>query len=182
MPQAFHSDQDVIEAKDEEIKRWREYDAFEEVEENDQYVISMRWIVTEKDNGKVKARLIVRGFEEEVVPQSDSPTASKESTKLFLAICANENFQVKSLDVTSAFLQGRPLERDVFVNPPSEVKRDGYIWKLKKTCYGLYDASRSWYFAVKEEVEKIGMKALSGDSSFFYLVRNEKLLGIPTYF
>ena len=131
-------------------------------------------MVTEKDDTSVKARLVVRGFEEKDVPQSDSPTAHKESCKLFLAICANERFQLKSLDVTSAFLQGQPLEREVFVSPPAEARKEGVVWKLKKTCYGLYDASRNWYFAVKEEIKKLGIKTLSGDSSFFCLSKEEK--------
>ena len=160
-----------MEAKESELKKWRHYDAYEETLEDNQDALSMRWVITEKDDGNVKARLVVRGFEEKNVPQSDSPTASKESCKLFLAICANESFKLKTLDVTSAFLQGKPLSRDVSVQPPPECSTNGKLWKLKKTCYGLYDASRSWYFAVKEQIEKLGMKTLSGDASFFYLIK-----------
>ena len=35
------------------------------------------------------------------------------SFRVFLALAANENFEVKSLDVTSASLQEFPLKRDV---------------------------------------------------------------------
>ena len=89
---------------------------------DDQQIISTRWVVTEKDDGKVKSRLVVRGFEEENVPQSNSPTASKESCKQYLALSANEGFQIKSLDGTSAFLQGKALERDVCVMPPEKAR------------------------------------------------------------
>ena len=178
IPRKYHDHPDVIESKKVELQRWKDYDAFEEVDIDGQHVISTRWVVVEKDGGKVKSRLVVRGFEEREVPQSDSPTASKDSCKLFLSICANENFRIMSLDVTSAFLQGRPLGRDVFVQSPQEARKPGVIWKLKKTCYGLYDASRSWYFAVKEQICKLGMKTLSGDSSFFYLQKDGKLIGI----
>ena len=84
-------------------------------------------------------------------PRSDSLTAAKDSMKVFLTITANERFEMKSLDVTSAFLQGSPLERNIFVAPPEERNKDGIIWKLKKSCYGLYDASRKWFLAVKEQ-------------------------------
>ena len=178
IPKKYHNHEDIIAAKKVELVRWEQYDAYESLELKDQHIISTRWVITEKDNGKIKARLVVRGFEEMITPQSDSPTASKESGKLFLAICANENFTIKSLDVTSAFLQGRLLDREVYVMPPEEVDENGKVWKLKKTVYGLYDASRSWYFAVKEEVLKLGMKTLSGDLAFFYLVKENKLLGL----
>ena len=178
IPKKYHDHPDVVASKDVELARWKEYDAFEEVPIGNHPVISTRWVVNEKDDGKVKSRLVVRGFEEECVPQSDSPTASKESCKLFLALSANEEFKIRSLDVTSAFLQGRNLERDVYVMPPVEARREGFVWKLKKTCYGLYDASRSWYFAVKDELTNIGMQILSGDSAFFYLIKDGKLKGL----
>ena len=106
-------------------------------------VISSRWVITEKAEGKFKARLVVRGFEEPVYPQSDSPTASRESFKTFLAIAANEGFNIQNMDVKSAFLHGTPLERDVYMEPPVECNKPGIVWKLRNTVYGLYDASRS---------------------------------------
>ena len=39
---------------------------------------------------KIKARSVVRGFQEKVDPQRDSPTVAKESLKLMLAVAANE--------------------------------------------------------------------------------------------
>ena len=97
---------------------------------------------------------------------------------MFLSIAANEQFNIKSLDVTSAFLQGYPLERDVFVLPPVEARMEGKIWKLKKSCYGLYDASRAWYLAVKEQLLKIGIKNLSGDDALFYLMKDGKMIDL----
>ena len=82
---------------------------------------------------------------EEVYPQSDSPTATNDSLKLFLATVANQEFPIRNLDVTSAFLQGAPLDRNVYMEPPTEVREVGKIWKLKKSAYGLYDASRKWF-------------------------------------
>ena len=127
---------------------------------------------------KLKARLCVRGFEEFDYPQSDSPTSSNDSFRMFLALSANEGFGIKSLDVTSAFLQGYPLKRDVFVLPPKESRKEGIIWKLKISCYGLYDASRKWYLAVKEQMLNFGMKSLSGDEAFFHYQKDGKLLGL----
>ena len=100
------------------MRRWKEYQTVEQVIQTmDMQVISSRWVVTEKSPQQFKARLVVRGFKEEVYPQSDLPTASRESFKTFLALAGNEGFQIKNLDVKSAFLQGTPLNRDVYMEP-----------------------------------------------------------------
>ena len=90
-------------------------------------VISSCWALTEKTEGTFKARLVVRGFEEEVYPQSDSPTANRDSFKIFLALAANEDLEIKSMDVKSAFLQGTPLKRKVYMEPPVEYKKPGIV-------------------------------------------------------
>ena len=43
-------------------------------------------------------------------PKSDSPTTLRESFKIFIAISANEEFELESVDVTAAFLQAQKLE------------------------------------------------------------------------
>ena len=52
--------------------------------------------------------------------KTDSPTCSKESFKLLIAIIAAKSWTLHSLDVKSAFLQGIPINRDVFIKPPRE--------------------------------------------------------------
>ena len=178
IPKKYHDHPEIVESKKDELTKWKEYEAYEEVELDGQPVISTRWVVTEKPSGKPKSRLVVRGFEEKISPQSDSPTVSKDSCKMFLSIAANEGFAIGSLDVASAFLQGQPLTREVYVRPPIEARNEGKIWRLKKTCYGLYDASRSWYMAVREQLLSLGMKTLSGDDALFFLVKKGKLLGM----
>ena len=179
VPKKLHDHPLIIKAKMEEIRRWKEYDTVEQVTKTEEMqVISSRWVVTEKQPEVFKARLVVRGFEEDIFPQSHSPTASRESFKTFLAVAANEDFKIKNMDVKSAFLQGTLLNREVFMEPPPEFKKTGIVWKLKKTVYGLYDASRSWYFAVKAELTNFGMKSVSGDDAFFTMIRNGELFGM----
>ena len=67
-------------------------------------------------------------------------------------------------------------ERFSFNLHQKEEERDqGYVWRLKKSCYGLNDASRNWYLAIKETLNKMGMKCLSGDDAVFYIVKDGKL-------
>ena len=74
-------------------------------------------------------------------PQLDSPTISKESFKILLAISANSDFKLSSVDIRAGFLQSWTLDRDVFMLPPPDIKKPGMIWKLKKPLYDLDDAS-----------------------------------------
>ena len=69
--------------------------------------------------------------------------------------------------MTSAFLQGQTLEIDVYVIPPHEDRKYGIVWKVRKSAYGLYDASRKWFLAVKAQLLEMGMKPISGDDAVF---------------
>ena len=63
----FHDHPQIIEAKKEELRRWQEYGAVEQVNQGmEMNVLSSRWVVSEKGDDEVKARLVVRGFEEEI--------------------------------------------------------------------------------------------------------------------
>ena len=152
-----------------------------EVPDEGQPTISTRWVVTRKkvnDKEVTKARLVVRGFEEENSVQSDSPTASKATIRMVMAIAASKNWKCETIDTKAAFLQGKQLERNIFVMPPKEVRDDGVIWKLNKAAYGLVDASRNWFFSVKEDLLKLKCIQSELDKALFRLFRNGQLEGI----
>ena len=45
---------------------------------------------------------------------------------------------MKTIDIRSAFIQGKELGRDVYIRPPKESKAPKHvIWKLKHGLYGL---------------------------------------------
>ena len=131
IPMRYHDEERVIVAKNDELEKWDRYNAFEEVDFDGQNVIGSRWVVQERQ-GKVKARFVVKGCQEACDPRLDSPTASKESLKMFLTLADNCGMELKSLDTTSAFLQGDPLARVVFIWPPKERSKEEKVWRLKK--------------------------------------------------
>ena len=142
VPIGDHWRSDVVQAKQSEIENWKKFDVFTEVQDNGQKRISTRWVITEKmnenDNHKnIKARLVVRGFEEEEQVQSDSPTAAKSTLRLVIALAANENWDLQTIDIKAAFLQGNKVDRDIFVIPPKDIREDSIIWKLNKVAYRL---------------------------------------------
>ena len=111
-------------------------------------------------------------------PQADSPTALRESLKLFLAVSANEGFELCAVDIRAAFLQSKGLDREVFVEPPKDLKKGNIIWRLKKPLYGLDDASRRFWLKVKEIFKDEGMKTLKGDEAFYFKTEDDKLVGM----
>ena len=52
-------------------------------------------------------------------------------------------------------MQGKSIERDVFIKPPKEANTNK-LWKLNTTVYGLCDAPREWYLSVKKELLATG--------------------------
>ena len=93
----------------------------------------------------VKARFVAKGFQERNKNnlRTDSLTCTKENLRIMFALAATNSWKVKSLDIKSAYLQGKEIERLVYVKPPVQVTRDK-LWRLKKAIYGLNDAARLW--------------------------------------
>ena len=137
---------EIVEAKQAELQNWTTHNAYEEVDENNQKVISLRWVFSQKykDSGIVcKACIVAKGFEEEPSNElrKDSPTCCKVSFQLVVGIIASNMWTIHSVDVKSAFLHGKEINRDVYVKPPQKAETDK-LWKLKTTVYGLCDAPR----------------------------------------
>ena len=150
VPRFRHGEVKCKEAKEEELSRFDEFDVYEEVEDEGQTTLGTNWVLTEKvknDKIIIKARLTIRGDQEEATDQiqSDSPTVRKQNINILLMVAARNKWDIKSDDVTSAFLQSVPIEREIFVNPPRERRIPGVVWRLKKSVYGLVDASRGFY-------------------------------------
>ena len=126
-----------------------------------------------------KARLVVRGFEESnlIDIRKDSTTCCKENFRLLLAIVVTNKWKVHSLDIKSAFLQGKNIDRELYLKPPSEVGIKN-LCKLNISVYGLCDAPRAWYLRLKSVLEKGRTKKRKYDDTAFYLYDNNNLQGI----
>ena len=167
-------------AKISELEQWKSMGVYHEIEDQGQDCISLRWVVKDKlDNEGVtfcKARLCVRGFEEEQDFRTDSPTCSREGIRLFLATTASKQWKLHSMDVKGAFLQGKELEREVVIRPPREANTSK-LWLLQKCAYGLADAPRCWYLKIREELIKLGAQPSKLDNGIFHFLHGQ-LYGI----
>ena len=182
VPMSRHEEENVKCAKEVELENWSKFGVYEEIPKDNQRLMSTRWVVTEKmtENGRItKARLVVRGFEEESNVKSDSPTVHKESLRLFLSVASTQGYKVHSIDIKAAFLQGKNIDRDIFVQPPKESGLDNSVaWKLNKCVYGLVDASRNWFLSVKNELIQLKCEQSKLDPALFYWFHEGKLEGL----
>ena len=119
----------------------------EAVNNEDFHTIETTWVFTKKIHAsrkkKGKPRLVARGFQDEMdeVGEVYAPTCSKGTMRLLLSLCAVKAWVPNVIEVTTAFLQGRSMERDVYLKPPkAAMEKPNTVWKLNVTVYGLADA------------------------------------------
>ena len=102
---------------------------------------------------------------------------AKESFKLLMALAANNEFKLESMDIRAAFIQAKTLDREVYMNPPEDIRKPGTIWKLRKLLYGLDNVSRKFWLKVKEFFLDLGLRVMDGDEVFYYLHEGGDLKG-----
>ena len=169
--------QEIVDAKAKEVVNLIDNSVFEEVKDVGQSCVSCKWVITSKGTGIdkiVKARLVARGFEERMNDaRTDSPTCSRQSLRMAFVTASTMKWKIHSMDITSAFLQGNGIERNVYLKPPPEANSKGVVWKLKRVIYGLNDAPRAWYERVRGEFLNLGGKVSLFDEAMF-LWHNEE--------
>lgn len=180
VPRTVQGSQECVDAKMSELEKLKRFNVYDIVDQppDKENCVSSRWVLTYKGE-EIRARLVARGFEETHDIQVDAPTVSKSVLRMFLTIVASSGWDLKTTDIKSAFLQGKELERDVFLNPPKEAGLPrGKSWKLKRCLYGLNDAARQFYVSVSEEMQKLGCIQSNLDTALFMYKVEGKLTGI----
>lgn len=181
-----HNMPGVIEAKAAEIDNHVKFGTFKLVKESSlsqsqrQKVIPSTWAVVYKGapgRGKIKARLCARGDKEPNLEEirTDAPTASKDSIRILLSMAASTGWKLHSLDFQAAFIQGRDIDRELYMRPPPDVRaaNPGMIFRIVKRLYGLRDASRGWILEVRDFLISCGMEQSQMDRAVFF-IKNEQ--------
>lgn len=97
-------------------------------------ILTSRWIFKNKDDGRYKARLVVRGCQQrEGIDYHEifSPVISTEALRTLIAYSAMKNFKFMKFDVKTAFLYGN-IKEEIFMKLPEGYNVGGNICKLKK--------------------------------------------------
>ena len=104
----------MVEAIQQELQKFKNFGVYNSVPYKGQEpLLTSGWVVTEKIIGGelgCKARLVVHGNQDTAEIDVDSPTVQKSSLRLQITIAAQYGWELKTSDVTSAFLQSDNLD------------------------------------------------------------------------
>ncbi|KAL0427173.1 UNVERIFIED_CONTAM: Retrovirus-related Pol polyprotein from transposon TNT 1-94 [Sesamum latifolium] len=137
--------------------------------------IGCKWVykLKLKDDGSVdrcKARLVAKGFNQvEGVDYVEvfSPVAKAVTFRLFLAIASAFSWPLQQLDINNAFLHGF-LDEEIFMRPPEGYSvAPGMVCRLKRSLYGLKQASRQWNQEFTSKLVSYGFTQSANDHCLF---------------
>jgi hypothetical protein len=146
---------------------------------HDAKIIGCRWVykVKKDESGCVtqyKSRLVAQGFAQTYgvnFHDTFAPVAVPASTRTILALATHNNWHLHQINVKGAFLNGTLSEVVYMRQPPGyEVPgHENWVCHLRKTLYGLKQASRGWYQALHQLLTSVlDFHCSSHDHSVFY--------------
>lgn len=153
---------------------------------SDANFVGNRFVLCIKDPGtpdqRFKARWILQGHQDKQRHNiaNDSPMLMRMSFRIILSLAATLfDCNVWTRDVEQAYMQSKPLERDVFTEPPREAKLPkDKVLKVRLPHYGLVESSSCFfdsYYPIF--VDRLRMTPCAFDPCFLYQ-KNGKLHGI----
>ena len=181
-----------LDAMKDEIQSMRHNGVWELVEllENHR-PIGCKWVYkTKRDpKGKIenfKARLVAKGFtqrERVDYEATFSPVSSKDSFRVIMALVAHFDMELHQMDVKTAFLNGDLNEEVYMMQPEGFVANHSgtLVCRLKKSIYGLKQASRQWYLKFHSVVASSGFVENKVDQCIYYKVRERKFIFLILY-
>lgn len=140
----------------------------------DRKAITSRWVYKIKLDSqnrinRFKARLVARGFTQRAgldYTETFSPVVRLETVRILLCIAAQLNLAIKQLDVKTAFLHGE-LREDIYMIQPEGFERGSKVCKLKKSLYGLKQASLEWNRCFTDFLKSFKLKPLRSDTCVY---------------
>ena len=151
-------------------------------------IVGCKWVYKTKCDFKgnverYKARFVAKGFtQREGINYNEtfSPVSCKDSFRIIMVLVAHFDLELHQMDVKTAFLNG-DLNESVYLAQPKDFVMEGKEHmgcRLKKSIYGLKQASRQWYLKFDETVRKFGFKEMRRTITFMQSSRMENLFSL----
>ncbi|CAI7732749.1 unnamed protein product, partial [Closterium sp. NIES-53] len=119
-----------------------------------------------------KACYVARGFsqrQEVDFFHTFSPTSKMITLRVMLHVAAQRDYELHSLDFSTAFLQGSLHEEIWLRRPPgfTESFPAGTQWSLRRPVYGLQQAPREWHDTLRTTLAALGFAPSTANLSLF---------------
>ncbi|CAI5517521.1 unnamed protein product [Closterium sp. Naga37s-1] len=164
-------------AMDVEMASWKSTGTYvDEVPPPGAIIVSGMWIFRVKrppgSPPVFKARYVARGFSQrEGVGffQTFSPTPKMTTLRVLLHVAAQRDYELHSLDFSTAFLQGSLHEEIWLRRPPGFTGSfpPSTHWSLRRPVYGLRQAPREWHDTLRTPLAPLGFAPSTADPSLF---------------
>ncbi|CAI7794567.1 unnamed protein product [Closterium sp. NIES-53] len=119
-----------------------------------------------------KAHYVARGFSQQQGVdffRTFSPTLKMTTLRVLLHNAAQRDYELHSLDFSTAFLQGS-LHEEIWLRRPPGFTRSfpvGTQWSLRRPDYSLRQAPREWHDTLRTVLAALGFAPTSADPSLF---------------
>ncbi|CAI7830358.1 unnamed protein product [Closterium sp. NIES-53] len=164
-------------AMDAEMASWKSTGTYvDEVPPPGANIVSGMWIFRVKrppgSPPVFKARYVARGFSQrEGVDffQTFSPTPKITTLRVLLHVAAQRDYELHSLDFSTAFLKGS-LHEEIWMRRPPSFTRSfppNTQWSLRRPVYGLRQAPREWHDTLRTTLAALGFAPSTADPSLF---------------
>ncbi|CAI7852675.1 unnamed protein product [Closterium sp. NIES-54] len=164
-------------AMDAEMASWKSTGTYvDEVPPPGANIVSGMWIFrVKRPPGSppfFKARYVARGFSQRQGVdyfQTFSPTPKMTTLQVLLHLAAQCDYELHSLDFSTAFLQGSLHEEIWLRRPPgfTGLFPPGTQWSLHRPVYGLHQAPREWHDTLRTTLAALGFAPSTADPSLF---------------
>ena len=132
-------------------------------------ILTGQWVFRIKANNKYKARLVIRGFEQEYgidYTETYSPVININCLRILIALAANKGYVIKSFDIKTAFLHGE-LKEKIFMEVPEGYEQKDKVCLLKKALYGLKQAPLCWNTKFTNFLKSKGFNIIKAERCIF---------------
>ena len=138
--------------------------------------ISSKWVIKTKelpgDGIRYKTRLVIRGFQPQVGVDFDetyAPVGKLHSLHMMLALAAVHDWEIEQMDVVTVFLNHK-VDSDIYMALPQGIEADKpQVCKLRKSLYGLKQATRLWYEHIDHFLRSLGLERYEYDPNVHLL-------------
>jgi hypothetical protein len=112
-----------------------------------------------------------------------SPVSCKDSLRIIMTLVAHYGLEFHQIDVKTTFLNGDLLENVYMAQPKGFVVKgkEHMGCHLRKSIYGLNQASRRWYLKFDETIRSFGFKENEEDNCIYAKFRNRKFIFLILY-